>query len=35
MLRVIRVRNRSRVATLGGHRTPRSPEMQDPAWLAR
>lgn len=34
-LRVIRVRDRSQVATLGGRRTPRSPDMQGPAWLAR
>ena len=35
ILQVIRVRDRRRVATLGGSQTPRSPEMQDPAWLAR
>jgi len=34
-LQVIRVRNRSRVATLGGRRAPQTPSMQDPAWLAR
>jgi TolB protein len=34
-LQVIRVRNRSAVATLGGRRAPRTPNMQDPAWLAR
>lgn len=32
---VIRVRDRSRVETLGAGRTPRSPDMFDPAWLAR
>lgn len=30
---VIRVRDRSRVRTLGGRRAPRSPSMQDPAWI--
>ncbi len=35
LLQVFRVRDRRRVATLGGNRNPRSPEMQDPAWLAR
>jgi TolB protein len=34
-LQVIRVRDRSRVATLGGRRTPRSPNAQGPAWLVR
>ncbi len=35
LLQVFRVRDRRRVAVLGGNRNPRSPEMQDPAWLAR
>lgn len=35
LLQVFRVRDRRRVAVLGGSRTPRSPEMQGPAWLAR
>ncbi len=35
LLQVFRVRDRRRVAVLGGNRTPRSPEMQGPAWLAR
>lgn len=34
-LQVIRVRDRSRIANLGGRQTPRSPDMRDPAWLAR
>lgn len=35
LLQVFRVSNRRRVGVLGGNRTPRSPEMQGPAWLAR
>ena len=35
LLQVFRVRDRRRVAVLGGNRTQRSPEMQGPAWLAR
>ncbi len=35
LLQVFRVRNRRRVAVLGGNRTPRAAEMRDPAWLAR
>ncbi len=34
-LQMFRVRDRRRVAVLGGNRTPRAPEMQAPAWLAR
>ena len=35
LLQVFRVKDRRRVAVLGGNRSPRSPEMQGPAWLAR
>ncbi len=34
-LQVFRVRDRRRVATLGGARAPRSPSMQGPAWRVR
>ncbi len=35
VLQVFRVRDGRRVGVLGGSRTPRTPEMQGPAWLTR
>ncbi len=35
LLQVFRARNGRRVGVLGGNRSPRTPEMQGPAWLVR